>query len=71
MISENFTHIFFGVAGQQAPRLEVLPVPVMGDFRRALGAGGGGSWGPAITVSCAASAVGRARTTAQRRVLEK
>lgn len=38
----------------------MLPVPVIGDFGRALGAGGRGSWGPAITVSRAASAVGGA-----------
>lgn len=71
MISENLTYIVFGMAGEQCPWLQMLPIPVMGDFGRALGAGGGGSWGPAITVSCAASAVGGARTTAQWRVLKQ
>lgn len=70
-ISGNSTHIFFGVAGERASWLGTLPVPVMGNLGGALWAGGGGSRGPAIAVSRAASAVGGARTAAQWRVLEQ
>lgn len=64
----NSTHIFLGVTGQWG-WLWTLPAPVLGHFGRALGAGGRGSRGPAITVSCAACTVGGAGTTAQWRVL--
>lgn len=63
-ISGNSTHVFFGVAGERASWLGTLPVPVMGNLGGALWAGGGGSRGPAIAVSRAASAVGGARTAA-------
>lgn len=63
-ISGNSTHVFFGVAGERASWLGTLPVPVMGNLGGALWAGAGGSRGPAIAVSRAASAVGGARTAA-------
>lgn len=54
---------------EHGPRLRSFPVSVLRDLCRTRGTGGWGSWGPAITVSGAACAVGWAGATAQWRVL--
>lgn len=61
--------VFLGVNGQWGSWLWTFPAPVLRDLGRALGAGGWGSRGPAITVSCAACTVGGTGATAQWRVL--